>query len=248
MSETTSAQHEEILDDLPALLTGELSPAREREVANHLDGCDSCRRELSIVARASAWLQDAVRLEVAPEMLPDDGRPHEPVTLPPLQLPRHSWMPTPRRAASARGGQVRNRWLAAAAVVLVAAGVLGGVVVGRASDSGTASSHAIALHPVPGGVPVGGAVGEATLAADGGMKLSVNGLPNPPGQDFYEIWLYDPPSGRMLAVGVLPPTGKGSYSLPRTVENGYGAVEISLEPNDGNPAHSKLSVLRGQVA
>ena len=32
--------HEEILDDLPAMLTGELSPSRERAVAEHLDGCD----------------------------------------------------------------------------------------------------------------------------------------------------------------------------------------------------------------
>lgn len=248
MSGTTSAQHDEILDDLPALLTGELSPAREREVADHLDGCDGCRRELAIVARASAWLQDAARLEVAPEMLPDGVPPQEPITLPPLALPRHAWLPGARRAASPRGGQLRQRWLAAAAVVLVAAGVLGGLVVGRASDGGKASSRAIALHPVPGGVPVGGAVGEARLAANGGMTLSVNGLPKPPGQDFYEIWLYDPPSGRMLAVGVLPPTGKGNYSLPRTVENGYGAVEISLEPNDGNPAHSMLSVLRGQMS
>ena len=50
---TTSGPHEPILDDLPSLLTGELSPAREREVADHLDSCDACRRELAVVARAS---------------------------------------------------------------------------------------------------------------------------------------------------------------------------------------------------
>jgi hypothetical protein len=105
----------------------------------------------------------------------------------------------------------------------------------------------VALHPVPGGVPVGGAVGEAKLSANGGMHLSVKGLPAPPGEDFYEIWLFDPPSGRMLAVGVLPPDGKGTYSLPRDTEHGYSAVEISLEPNDGDPGHSKLSVLRGPL-
>jgi anti-sigma-K factor RskA len=104
------------------------------------------------------------------------------------------------------------------------------------------------MAPVPGGLTVNGAAGKARLAADGGMNLDVKGLPAPPGQDFYEVWLFDPPSGRMLAVGVLPPTGKGSYSLPASLEDSYSAVEISLEPNDGNPAHSKVSVLRGPLA
>jgi hypothetical protein len=234
MSTGTGTPHEAILDDLPALLTGELSPHREHEVAAHLEGCDDCRRELAVIARASAWLQDAARL--APDAMVENRGPAEPLVLPPLQLPPHSRRPP-------------TRWLAAAAaVVLLAAGVLGGVLLGRTRSGDSTSTRAVALHPVPGGVPVGDVVGEARLAADGGMRLSVNGLPRPPGRDFYEIWLFDPPSGRMLAVGVLPPDGKGAYSLPPTAEQGYTAVEISLEPDDGNPGHSKLSVLRGLIS
>src|SRR3954469_14868534 len=109
--------HEDVLDDLPALLTGELTPAREREVAEHLDGCDPCRRDLAVVARASAWLQDAARLGAFPAAaFPAAGADEEPLELPPLQLPRH---------------RHRGRWLAAAAsVVLLAGSVLGGGGIG----------------------------------------------------------------------------------------------------------------------
>jgi hypothetical protein len=246
---TSTTPHDEILDDLPSLLTGELSPAREREVADHLDGCDPCRRELAVVARASAWLQDAARLDIAPEMLSEDEHPEPAAALPPLKLPKHSWTPVRRSSPTRTGAAHSGRWLAAAAaVVLLVVGVLGGVVVGRVSSNGAASQRTVAMQPVPGGLTVNGAAGKAKLAAGGGMNLDVKGLPAPPGQDFYEVWLYDPPSGRMLAVGVLPSTGKGSYSLPSSLEDSYSAVEISLEPNDGDPQHSKLSVLRGSLA
>ncbi|HSP36393.1 MAG TPA: anti-sigma factor [Frankiaceae bacterium] len=248
MSAPVDPTHEAILDELPALLTGELSPACEREVAEHLEGCDACRRELAVVARASAWLQDAVRLDVAAELTP--GNEDAPMPeLPPLQLPRHSW--SPLRAGRRSSGVTRphaSRWLAAAAaVVLLVGGVLGGVVLGRASDTAGSGARSVAMAPVPGGLTVPGAAGRAQLAADGGMKLNVKGLPAPSDKDFYEVWLFDPPSGRMLSVGVLPSSGKGSYSLPSALENSYTAVEISLEPNDGNPEHSKVSVLRGPL-
>ena len=200
-----------------------------------------------MVARASAWLQDAIRLDVVTDLAASSTTESAPATaadLPPLQLPRHSWSPArgSRRARTPHAG----RWLAAAAaVVLLVAGVLGGVVVGRASND--SSGTAVALHPVTGGLSVGNAAGEAKLSASGGMRLTVNGLPTPPGSDFYEVWLYDPPTGRMLSVGVLPNNGKGSYSLPSSLKNTYSAVEISLEPNDGNPEHSKVSVLRGPL-
>lgn len=243
MDTTNTSEHEAILDDLPSLLTGELSPTREREVAEHLDACDACRRELAVVARASAWLQDAARLDVVPDLQhgPENG---EPVVLPPLKLPRTSWIPGQR---SSRSGASRARVLAVAAgAILLVAGVLGGVVLGRASDGPVEST--VALTQVPGGVPVGGVVGQARMSADGGMSLTAEGLPTPQGRDYYEVWLFDQPSGRMLAVGVLPPDGKGSYSLPASADRGYSAVEISLEPDDGNPQHSKLSVLRGPLA
>lgn len=245
MTNATGSTHEPILDDLPSLLSGELSPAREREVADHLDACDACRRELAVVARASAWLQDAVRLDVLPELADETGSDPAPA-LPPLQLPRHSWSPV---RSSRRSGPRSPRILAvAAAVVLLVVAVLGGVVLGRASDGGVSGQRTVAMAPVPGGLTVPGAAGRAELAASGGMKLDVRGLPTPSTREFYEVWLFDPPSGRMLAVGVLPPSGKGTYSLPASLEDSYTAVEISLQPNNGNPEHSKVSVLRGPIA
>ena len=46
-------EHQLIVDDLPGLLSGELAPGREREVASPLDDRDACRREFATVAKAA---------------------------------------------------------------------------------------------------------------------------------------------------------------------------------------------------
>jgi hypothetical protein len=51
----------------------------------------------------------------------------------------------------------------------------------------------------------------------------------------------------MLPVGVLSPSGTGSYALSASVMGQFSAVDVSLQANNGNPAHSDTSVLRGLV-
>jgi anti-sigma-K factor RskA len=63
-------------------------------------------------------------------------------------------------------------------------------------------------------------------------------------QKFYEVWLLDPATQKMLAVGVLPPSGNGDYEVTAGLMAGYSAVDVSLQSDDGNPAHSQTSVLR----
>jgi hypothetical protein len=69
-------------------------------------------------------------------------------------------------------------------------------------------------------------------------------LAKPSGQHFYEVWMLNPSTQKMLPVGVLPPSGTGSYTMGASIMTGYSAVDISLQANNGNPAHSKTSVLR----
>ena len=69
-------------------------------------------------------------------------------------------------------------------------------------------------------------------------------LPAPGPAHFYEVWLLDPSTLKMLPMGVLGPAGTGEYAVAAPIMDGYSAVDVSLQANDGNPAHSKTSVLR----
>ena len=76
------------------------------------------------------------------------------------------------------------------------------------------------------------------------MRLQTSDLPAA-GSGFYEVWLLQPDSGKMLPVGVLGASGSGTYTLPAGVLGRYADVDVSRERDDGNPAHSADSVLRG---
>ncbi len=80
------------------------------------------------------------------------------------------------------------------------------------------------------------------------MLVTAKGLKQLPSDRFYEVWLFDPKTQKMLPVGVLGPGGKSSYSLPQSLISQYQVVDISLQQNNGNPAHSKDSVLRARYA
>jgi anti-sigma-K factor RskA len=62
------------------------------------------------------------------------------------------------------------------------------------------------------------------------------------------VWLLDPDAGTVFAVGVLPPDGQARFTLPASVVGRYQAIDVSLEADDGDPAHSKRSLLRGRYA
>jgi hypothetical protein len=61
-------------------------------------------------------------------------------------------------------------------------------------------------------------------------------------------WLLDPVTLKMMPMGTLPPSGQASYGVSASLMAGYSAVDISLQANNGNPAHSAVSVLRGSLA
>ncbi len=64
-----------VQDELPGLLSGELSPAQAAAVHVHLAGCDRCRADLAAVAFATGELRATARLSFA-----------DPAELPPLLL------------------------------------------------------------------------------------------------------------------------------------------------------------------
>ncbi len=77
--------------------------------------------------------------------------------------------------------------------------------------------------------------------------LTARGLPRPPAGGFYEVWLVGD-AGNDFPVGILAPDGEGVWSLPADVAGRYRAIQVTLEPADGNPSRSARTVLRGAYA
>lgn len=196
---------------------------------------------------------------------PDDAEPPSPPAPPALRSlptgPVASAVPgpaAPDRTAGARPGpaarRARRRWLVAAAV---AASLVVGLAVGAAVTGGGAGG------PAPGAPGPGTTVaaaqldpfgdrdsrGEATLRdVDGQMDLTVQ-LTAPPADvegGFYEVWLLSADAGA-LSLGTLE-GASGTYVVPAGVDLAeYDTVDVSLEPFDGDPAHSSDSVARGTL-
>jgi anti-sigma-K factor RskA len=79
------------------------------------------------------------------------------------------------------------------------------------------------------------------------MTMTAKGLPRPPAGAYYEVWLVGE-GGQDLPVGVLAPDGEGVWSLPAEVAARYRAIDVTLEPADGDPSRSDRTVLRGSYA
>ncbi len=88
--------------------------------------------------------------------------------------------------------------------------------------------------------------GEFVRADQGAeLHLDLSSLPPRDGA-FYEVWLLDLDHGRLLSLGPARPDG--TYALPPGTDVGeYPTVDVSVEPDDGDPGHSGTSVLRGPV-
>jgi Anti-sigma-K factor rskA/Putative zinc-finger len=215
-------------DELPGLLFGELNRAEVTVVSDHLAGCDDCRRELAVLAATSASLratarqaQTAADPEAVPGTVPGGGQ----------GAARPGWRHRPLIG------------LAAALALAVVAAVVFWTGLLRPDRSGSTVPLA--------GVGAVAASGQASMAGDGGdrqMTVTADDLPAlRPGQ-YYEVWLLDPDAGTVFPVGVLPPDGEARFTLPASVVGRYQAIDVSLEADDGDPAHSKRSLLRGRYA
>ena len=217
--------------DLVELLTGQLGNAAAVAVGSHLASCESCREQLGQLAVGHALLSRSARTLGA---APSEG------DLPPLSLPR------PRRTA-----------LLVAAAAAVVGLVVGGAATAAFTDRSTSPSpssasprpSAFAVEPL---TPVQGAStaarGEVEMyGAEAGhtrMKVLASDLPPPGAGRFYYAWLLDPSTQKMLPLGQVGPEG-ASFDIDNTALSSYSSVDISLEEDDGDPAHSATSVLRG---
>jgi anti-sigma-K factor RskA len=129
---------------------------------------------------------------------------------------------------------------AACAVVLLAAGAGLGFLL----DRGPSPSAQLALRPVGDLDPA--ASGKVSLVNDG-VDVRVSGLKPTGDGEFYELWLLGADK-RLVGLGSFRVNADGSATLklPLPVDpKTFTYFDLSLEPTDGNPGHSGVSVLRG---
>jgi anti-sigma-K factor RskA len=217
----------------PAEVALDLLDERERAVAQRLLADDARFRAEVERLRATAGRLGELDLPSwrpsAPPALDDDRA----VTLRPPAPPRARRRPSWRVLVPAGGA------LAAALVALAL--VLGS---GGGGDGGGAPATTLTLHALA-GVP-----GEARLTISGDRaELRGQGMPPSGPHDYYEAWLADA-RGRMVSMGTFRVGRDGSVDahMPVAVDvRRYRLVDVSLEPDDGNPAHSARSVMRATI-
>jgi hypothetical protein len=243
-------------EDLLSLLRGELSRERSRELTAHLRECESCRLALVDVAEVHGTLSAAGRLlrrstgesfdplQAAGRTAPAGPSDYQTQTgrltddtdaLPPLRVPHR------------RSAMTRRLTAGIAAAVLVVAGLgVGSVVLrNRAVQPVTVTAgRQVDLKPV-----TGSATGRVSMQAPGAqtdMTISTKGLPDAGVGRFYYAWLFDPQTKKMLPLGVVGAHGPIHFGVATDLVQRYHAVDISLQADNGNPAHSATSVLRAQ--
>jgi anti-sigma-K factor RskA len=215
----------------------------------HLDSCAECRDELAELSRIAELGRDPERIA---RQLPTEAMwqsiqvqlaSQAPAATEAAAVPAPS-SPTvtelPRRTARPRS------WLLVAAAAVVGLIMGAGVTTVAVRDRIEVTSST-ALEALPGQT----GQGTAELVSDRGrpeLRVQIDAPPTP--DRYREVWLINTDGQRMYTLGVLPDDGRASYPLPPELAGqlqGFTIVDVSIEPYDGNPAHSRESQVRGSL-
>lgn len=225
----TVRDHTEYADNVAPWLLGAL-PALEAEVfERHLAGCEVCQQEALRLKPAVGALGGAV-----------------PAVEPPPEL-KASLMATVRQEAKARRVtaerpvrrgliSLRPATALAMATMVLAVGVLTGVIATQVSDGGERTiAAAIDRTRIP--------AGEATLRiGDGTARVSMNDLPDPGRGKVWELWIQ-----RDGQVRRGPLTSGGDAEIPGGVE-GADAVLVTRERAGGVDAPTEAPVIKFELS
>ena len=208
---------------------GELTAGEERELERHLEECPECRNELESIRHT----HELLRKEAA--------------TAPPPEL-------KDRVLAQATGEiseRSRSRWrlLVPAAAALLVVAVLGvGLLLAFLDDSSAGLPlTATALAPGASGVVRGEPAGENIR-----IELEVRGLPELGEDEYYEMWYYteEEDGGGRISCGAFRTAPEGqttvNFTTPLNARE-YPEIEVTREPDDGDPASSGEAVLEGDL-
>ena len=215
-------------DDLALLALGEPTP----HVAAHVAACVACSAEVRALA-ATVTTARAADLDALPAPPPSvwDRIADE--------LGLEEQLAEPARSRRS----VRRLLLAGGAVLTAAAAATVVLLTGGGTPAPPPEGPSATLVAL-GEADATGRVVLSTAPARRALRVDTAGLPAPDG--IYEVWLLDVETDRLVALGALDDSGSGWLTVPTGVElSDYPQVDISLEPDDGDPTHSGNSVLRG---
>jgi len=142
-------------------------------------------------------------------------------------------------------------WLVAASVAGIVGGALltaGGVALNGSEPPPVAAPPIVASTSLA-ALPKHEGDGKAEIVSTpGGKELVVDVSNLSPGEGFYEVWLIDPETFQMIGLGALSHDA-GRFPIPDGLDlSQYTVVDVSLEPFDGDPVHSRDSVVRGELS
>ena len=207
-------------------LLGQLTAEEEHELERHLLGCPRCRDELERIRQTHALLGELAANEPPPEL-------------------KDRVLGQARGEASARLGSGWKLWVPAAAALLVA-GILGiGLFAAMTGDSSSGVPlTATALAPEARGELRGEKVGENLR-----VELEVEGLPELREHEYYEMW-YATEDGERISCGTFRAQSEGRTTVNLTapaLATSYPVIEVTREPDDGDPATSGKKILVGDL-
>lgn len=216
---------------------------------NHLVSCAECRNELGELSRIANLGRQPEH--VTPQLVPTDaiwqsvqaqlaGQPNAPAPTETSAEPP----PSPPTIAQQRRTPRRRSWFVVAAAAVLGLVIGAGITTVAVRDRVEVTSST-ALEALPGQT----GQGTAELLRDRGRPELRVQIDAPPSPDRYrEVWLINTDGQRMYPLGVLPDDGRATYPLPPALAGqlqGFNIVDVSIEPYDGNPAHSRESQVRG---
>jgi anti-sigma factor RsiW len=233
--------HAHYEDELAAYLLGALTNEEEQEFTAHLAGCEHCQaRERWLRASVDVLPSSVEQLEPPPalrERLLETVRAEAPVD--------EDATRAPSRRRQARGfrswfGSLPLRpAMAAAAAVLLVAGVLAGYAL---RDLGGEKTTTVAVKTTPAAPP--GA--RATIVRDGDRGiLRVERLPQRSGK-VYEIWLVRGGEPRPSTLFQVGRDGAGAAAIPSGLD-GATQVMVTLEPARGSVQPTSTPILQARV-
>ena len=249
----------------PEMLASAAMPGEtvSEALADHIRACRACRGEVETMRTLAGLVREAddapppappghvwegiVAELVGSGELETGPRPADTRPVPVFSAP-------PARSRARPGARWRRLVGPAAAGLLVAALVAAGAAGVRVSGPPatpvvTASAQ---LDPLGRLDPrSSGSVQE--IADDGGRSIAVRlvGVTDLAGGDHLEAWLMRPDGSGLISLGNLAADGslyRGQFVLPANLPlNSFPFIDISAEKWDGNPEHSRISLLRGRL-
>ena len=218
-------------DLLGPYVQGDLPAEEEREVDLHLRRCPCCRAQVEDVRRAHGLLREAAAFEAPP------------LDLKVRVLARVRAQPMDAARVGPTTGGGRGHWVAAAALLVVFVG-FGAFWAATGGPTRSLPLTATAAAPGAGGELRGEQVGENLR-----VELRVRDLPGLRGDEYYEVW-YAKEGGGRISCGTFRagPGGDAAVSMSAPVSAvSYPEIEVTREPDDGDPGTSGNVVLVGSL-